>query len=147
MPRKSKQFPMIDMEKTGKRLQELIEEHGYTVKEIQTILIIASHQAIYSWFAGNTMPSIDNFVALSKLLEVSLDDMIICIEHSEKRIERFKIQEYTPAYYDALFIIQDFCEHHKEPLEIEHIMELAKQTNLGMENVLEIINEHCILVV
>ncbi len=143
MPRKSKQFPIIDMAKTGKRLQELIEEHGYTVKDIQTILIISSHQSVYSWYAGRTMPSIDNFVALSKLLDVSIDDMIVCIDTSENRIHKFKIEEFKMAYYDVINYIEKTIRENGGQLDIHLTNQLHLETGISIEEIISISKIHC----
>ncbi|MDO4466387.1 MAG: helix-turn-helix transcriptional regulator [Bacillota bacterium] len=119
MEKKSRKFPIIDMEKTGKRIKELIQERGYTVLEIQRILMLSSHQTIYSWFSGINIPSIDNFVALSKLLEVPLEEMIVCFEVEEKRIQNSKIQE----------VLEDWT--------MEDIVRFAKQYHISFEQMIE----------
>lgn len=99
MPRKNREMPVVDMEKTGKRIQDLVEEKGYNVKQLQKILSISSHQSIYSWYNGMTIPSVDNFIALSKLLDVRIDDIVICNEEIVKRICAFKVKEsFLPIY-------------------------------------------------
>ena len=68
---------MIDMQKTGWRIKEICDKQRITVKQIQEELNIGSFQSIYSWFHGKTLPSLDNFYALCKLLHVSMDSMIV----------------------------------------------------------------------
>lgn len=68
---------MIDMKRTGKRIKEACDSQGITVKQIQRELNIGSFQSVYSWFHGKTLPSMDNFYALCKLLHVSMDSMIV----------------------------------------------------------------------
>ena len=68
---------MIDMQKTGRRIKEICDKQRITVKQIQEELNIGSFQSIYSWFHGKTLPSLDNFYALCKLLHVSMDSMIV----------------------------------------------------------------------
>ena len=68
---------MIDMQKTGQRIKEICDNQGITVRQIQDELNIGSFQSIYSWFHGKTLPSLDNFYALCKLLHVSMDSMIV----------------------------------------------------------------------
>lgn len=68
---------MIDMLKTGQRIKENCNQKGVTVRQIQDELNIGSFQSVYSWFYGKTLPSLDNFYALSKLLHVSMDSMIV----------------------------------------------------------------------
>jgi len=47
------------------------------VKQIQRELNIGSFQSVYSWFQGKTLPSLDNFYSLCKLLQVSMDSMLV----------------------------------------------------------------------
>ena len=75
---------MIDIKKTGQRIKNVCDTQGVTVKQIQKELHIGSFQSIYSWFQGKTLPSLDNFYALCKLLCVSMDSMIV--EHETNDI-------------------------------------------------------------
>lgn len=68
---------VIDVKKTGQRIKENCDCQGITVKQIQQELNIGSFQSVYSWFQGKTLPSMDNFYALCKLLHVSMDSMIV----------------------------------------------------------------------
>lgn len=74
---------MIDMQKTGQRIKETCDNQGITVRQIQDELKIGSFQSIYSWFHGKTLPSLDNFYALCKLLDVSMESMIVELEAGE----------------------------------------------------------------
>lgn len=67
----------IDMKQTGKRIKCLCEQRGITVKHIQEKLQIGAFQSVYNWFEGKTLPSLDNMYRLSKLLNVSMDDIIV----------------------------------------------------------------------
>ena len=37
----------------------------------------ASKQAVYRWLNGSNMPSVDNLYALSRYLNVQMDDVIV----------------------------------------------------------------------
>lgn len=67
----------INMKATGERLKKLCEENCVTIKRIQDELQIGAYQSIYNWFAGKTLPSLDNMYRLSRLLGVPMEDMII----------------------------------------------------------------------
>ena len=71
-------FPEIDMAATGKNIRRLCREKEISVKEIQKHFHIASNQAIYEWFNGKSLPSLDNLVALSELLDKSMNQIIVC---------------------------------------------------------------------
>lgn len=70
-------YPMIDLKKTGEWLRYLCKRENISVSEIQEKLKIASNQAIYSWFNGKTLPSLNNMYALSDFMGVPMNDMIV----------------------------------------------------------------------
>ena len=67
----------IQPEKTGKRIKQLLTEKGYTIREIQGAFGFENPQAIYKWLSGKSLPSIDNFVILSKLLHTTIEDILV----------------------------------------------------------------------
>lgn len=72
-------LPVIDVQATSKRLKEIREERGITVAEIQQMLGMQNPQSIYTWENPNRkyLPCLENLVALAKIYDVSLDDLII----------------------------------------------------------------------
>ena len=75
----------IDMEATGNQIRMCCKQKGITVKDIQETLKIGAFQSIYNWFNGKTLPSLDNFYALSKLLNIPIDKMIVGMDKKEER--------------------------------------------------------------
>ena len=73
----SQNIPAIDMAGTGKRISELRTAAGLSVKDMQDYFGFATPQAIYKWQHGTAMPTIDNFVGLSMLFGVSINDIIV----------------------------------------------------------------------
>ena len=67
----------INVELTGLEIKRLCEERGIGVKDLQQILEFESSQAIYKWFEGRNIPSIDNLVKLSDVLGVSINELIV----------------------------------------------------------------------
>ena len=57
----------IQQKATGERIRELLKKNGYTVKDIQKFMGFENPQAIYKWISGRSLPSIDNFLILSKV--------------------------------------------------------------------------------
>ncbi len=70
-------YPIIDMEKTGEWLRYLCKWKNLTVKDIQERLQIASNQAVYAWFNGKTLPSLNNMFALSEMIGIKVNDMVV----------------------------------------------------------------------
>jgi len=72
--------PTINMEKTGKNIRDLRTNAGLKVRDIQDVMGFESPQAIYRWEKGSSVPKIDNFIILSKLLQVSINDILVTDE-------------------------------------------------------------------
>ncbi len=73
----SQNIPAIDMVGTGKRISELRTASGLSVKDLQDYFGFTTPQAIYKWQHGTAMPTIDNFVGLSILFGVSINDILV----------------------------------------------------------------------
>lgn len=71
------EYPKIDLKRTGIWLRTLCNYRGYSVKDLQNYLHISSNQAIYEWFNGHTLPSVNNLLALSSLLGVSMNTLLV----------------------------------------------------------------------
>lgn len=55
----------------------MCKRKNISVAYIQTALCLGSNQAIYDWFNGKTMPTVYNLYALSKLLNVSMQSLLV----------------------------------------------------------------------
>ena len=69
-------FPVIDPKATGKTLKALLSEKGISVKELSRSLGLGSVQAVYKWLRGESIPGIDNLLALSALLETPVEQLL-----------------------------------------------------------------------
>lgn len=70
-------FPTIDMAATGRRIKEIREQRGITVKELQEYLGFNTPVAIYKWQRGESLPSIDNAYAMSYFFRVSMNELLV----------------------------------------------------------------------
>lgn len=70
-----KELKRISVEKTGINIKKMIFEKGLMIKDVADLLYICEH-AIYKWFWGQSLPSIDNLYKLSQILECSIDEII-----------------------------------------------------------------------
>lgn len=68
---------VIDMKKTGQKLQNLTRKYGYSVKDLQYYLGLSCPQPIYRWFKGSILPSVDNLLRLSELLHIHMEDLLV----------------------------------------------------------------------
>ncbi len=87
MKRKSVAYSALDVDLTGKRIESLIKENEYSVKELQMILNLSCPQSIYRWIRGKAFPSVDNLYMMGKIFQVHMEDMLVArsigIEESE----------------------------------------------------------------
>ena len=71
------QYPVIDPKASGKQIRTLCAARGLSPKGIQQCLGLASPQAVYHWQSGRSLPNVDNLFALSKLLDVHMEDFLV----------------------------------------------------------------------
>ncbi len=67
----------IRQEETGCRIKELLAENGYSVRDIQGAMGFENPQAVYKWTSGKSLPSLDNLLILSRLLNRSIEDILV----------------------------------------------------------------------
>lgn len=72
--------PVPDLEATGANIRALMRRRGVSARELQAVMGFPYVQTIYNWFKGKNMPSIDNLVVLSQILETRIDEIIVTRE-------------------------------------------------------------------
>ncbi|MBR3834805.1 MAG: helix-turn-helix transcriptional regulator [Lachnospiraceae bacterium] len=82
-------YPVINTEATGKRIKELCRHNNISVNDVKEFMGFENPQAIYKWQRGETLPNIDNFFALSRLLNVPIDSIIISEDDSRGSSSEF----------------------------------------------------------
>ena len=70
-------IPFVDVAATGLNINQLRIDAGLSVKDMQMVFGFTTPQAIYKWIHGTALPSIDNLVILAKILNVTIDDIVI----------------------------------------------------------------------
>ena len=70
-------MPIIDVTATGKNIKDKLKENGIIVNMFQEILGFHNPQAIYKWFRGENLPTIDNLFLIAFALHVTVDELII----------------------------------------------------------------------
>lgn len=83
-----KGYPVIDAGRSGKLLKEVCRKRDVSAKDLQKYLHLGSVQAVYHWFRGERMPNIDNLYAISKFLDVRLDDLLVSSQEKEECIQK-----------------------------------------------------------
>ena len=77
------EYPVIDMEKTGKKIREVCEKQGILAKDIKEYMGFSAVQSVYDWFRGKNLPTVDNLYALSRLLRVSMETLVVASDQVE----------------------------------------------------------------
>ena len=89
----------IRQKETGSRIKSLLRESGYTVRDIQNAMGFENPQAVYKWISGKCLSSLDNFLILSRLLNTSIEDILVI----DGDIPRFRIiLNYTQRWQESL---------------------------------------------
>lgn len=92
------EFPVIDQIATGKNILSLRKEKGLSVKDLQEYFGFEEPQAIYRWQYGKTLPSVDNLYALSALLDVPMERILVPVPNRNNVINMKKQQEVPAAF-------------------------------------------------
>ena len=70
-------FPVIDLAETGRNIERQRRQAGLTVRDLQAYFGFEYPQAIYKWQHGECLPSVDNLLALARILRVSMEDLLV----------------------------------------------------------------------
>lgn len=70
-------FPTVNLKAIGVNIIKLRTEQGITVRQIQEYFGFEQPQAIYKWQRGESLPSVDNLFALSRLLNTTIDKILV----------------------------------------------------------------------
>lgn len=71
------EYPVIDMVAIGARIRKLRKERGITVRELSDYFGFSEPQAIYKWQRGDSLPTVDNLLLLSRILGTTMEDILI----------------------------------------------------------------------
>ncbi len=72
-----KAFPVIDLAATGRKIDLRRRQAGLSVRELQNYFGFEYPQAIYNWQHGECLPSVDNLLALARILQVSMEELLV----------------------------------------------------------------------
>ena len=70
-------IPVVNMKQTGQNFIVLRKQRGISVKQLQTLMGFSTPQAIYKWQHGESLPTVDNLVALSAIFSVPIDAILV----------------------------------------------------------------------
>ena len=70
-------FPVIDLQRTGRSIEQHRKDSGLTVRDLQEYFGFEYPQAIYKWQHGECLPAVNNLLALALLFGVSIEDLLV----------------------------------------------------------------------
>lgn len=70
----------IDVRETGENILRKIKAKNYSIDDIMKYTGISTEQAVYKWYSGKSLPSLDTLLVLSRILEVDISDLIVINE-------------------------------------------------------------------
>ena len=65
------------MKATGKNIKDMMKNKGMKTGDIQAIFGFNTPQAIFKWFRGDAMPTIDNLVILAQIFDTTMDAIVV----------------------------------------------------------------------
>lgn len=70
-------MPVIDTVATGNNIKTLVKAKGIKITDLAEYMGFGTPQAVYKWFRGAAMPTLDNLVVLANVLDTTLDKIIV----------------------------------------------------------------------
>lgn len=70
-------YPVIDPVATGDRINHIRKDAGYSVAYIRDYLGFSTTNAVYKWLRGDSLPTLDNILALSALFGMAINDLLV----------------------------------------------------------------------
>ena len=91
-------YPVLDVRAIGARIKELRKAHHLKVEEVARFMGFESEQAVYKWQRGDSLPTVDNLYALSRLFETSVDDILRGSREEDERSSSFFAQNLNHRF-------------------------------------------------
>ena len=92
-------FPTIDVKATGARIRQLRMERGLTIRDVSEYMGFSTDQAVCKWQRGDSLPSLDNLYALSKLYETTMEDILVGYDEMSSRFFVYHNPSPLPVPY------------------------------------------------
>lgn len=94
------EYPTIDVKATGARIKELRKECGYTIREVSEYMGFTTDQAVCKWQRGESLPTVDNLYALSKLYGKSMEDILVGNDGMSSRFFRMYVRVRGTGFFE-----------------------------------------------
>ena len=71
------QYPSLDLKATGAMIRALRMQKHLRVEDISLFMGFDSPVAVYKWQRGDSLPTVDNLYALSRLLDTPIENILV----------------------------------------------------------------------
>ncbi|SHN56839.1 Helix-turn-helix domain-containing protein [Butyrivibrio hungatei DSM 14810] len=92
----------IDRNRTGARIKYIMDNKGVTVKDVAEYFNFASVQSVYHWIEGKSLPTLDNIYALSEMLSVPVDELLVGDRLVKYNFSKNEYISRISSYYEYL---------------------------------------------
>ena len=79
------EYPVLDAKATGARIRELRKQKNLKVEEVSRFMGFETDQAVYKGQRGDSLPTVENLYALSRLFGTTVDDILRGKEEVKKK--------------------------------------------------------------
>jgi len=70
-------YPVINIRESGRNIRRICREQGYTANDLREYLYLADERVVWRWWSGRSLPNLSNLCALSALLKVTVNEMLV----------------------------------------------------------------------
>ncbi len=98
-------YPILDLEATGRQIKRIRTQKHISVLDICEYMGFENPQAVYKWQRGESLPTVDNLFALSRLLETPIEK-ILCEKEAAASFSYGKIWIINVCKRGTLFKLQ-----------------------------------------
>lgn len=110
---------MLNLERIGKKIEDKRKQLGMTQNDLADKLFV-SRQAVSKWEIGKSLPSMDVFVSMTKLFDVTIDYLVDGSELKDNDYQTMFMQ------YPRESVIYHFLHSEHMNQDIKHFFYLLK---------------------
>ena len=70
----------IEQAQTGANIRAMMKKMGVKVRDVQVACGFEQPQAVYKWLSGQSLPSLDNLLILSRILKTDMESILVTSE-------------------------------------------------------------------
>ena len=95
------EYPVLDTKATGARIRALRKARHLKVDVGARFMGCESEQAVYKWQRGDSLPTVDNLYALSRLFGTSVDNILRGNKERDEDLSLFVFEKLSQRYRET----------------------------------------------